>query len=66
MRGIFLAQRIPWDFWFAQQGSIIVFVVLIFIYCVLMNRLDARHHAELDAERTDECGDGGSDEEVSR
>lgn len=27
-------------FWFAQQGSIFVFVVLIFIYVVLMNRLD--------------------------
>lgn len=29
-------------FWFAQQGSIYVFVVLIFIYVRLMNRLD-RH-----------------------
>ena len=27
-------------FWFAQQGSIYVFVVLIFIYARLMNRLD--------------------------
>jgi len=27
-------------FWFAQQGSIYVFVVLIFVYVVLMNRLD--------------------------
>ena len=27
-------------FWFAQQGSIIVFVVLIFVYVGLMNRLD--------------------------
>ena len=26
-------------FWFAQQGSIYVFVVLIFIYVRLMNRL---------------------------
>ncbi len=29
-------------FWFAQQGSIYVFVVLIFIYVWLMNRLDKR------------------------
>ena len=29
-------------FWFAQQGSIYVFVALIFIYVVLMNRLDRR------------------------
>ena len=27
-------------FWFAQQGAIYVFVVLIFIYVFLMNRLD--------------------------
>ena len=27
-------------FWFAQQGSIYVFVVIIFIYVFLMNRLD--------------------------
>jgi len=27
-------------FWFAQQGSIYVFVVLIFLYVFLMNRLD--------------------------
>lgn len=30
-------------FWFAQQGSIYVFVVLIFIYVCLMNRLDKQH-----------------------
>lgn len=27
-------------FWFAQQGAIYVFVVLIFVYVFLMNRLD--------------------------
>ena len=27
-------------FWFAQQGSIYVFVILIFIYINLMNKLD--------------------------
>ena len=27
-------------FWFAQQGSIYVFVVLIFVYVALMNKLD--------------------------
>ncbi len=30
-------------FWFAQQGSIYVFVVLILIYVVVMNRLDAKY-----------------------
>jgi putative solute:sodium symporter small subunit len=29
-------------FWFAQQGSIYVFVLLIFVYVWLMNRLDRR------------------------
>jgi putative solute:sodium symporter small subunit len=29
-------------FWFAQQGSIYVFVVLIFVYVRLVNRLDKR------------------------
>lgn len=30
----------PLGFWFAQQGAIYVFVVLIFIYVYLMNKLD--------------------------
>ena len=30
----------PLGFWFAQQGSIYVFVALIFVYVGLMNRLD--------------------------
>ena len=30
----------PLGFWFAQQGSIYVFVILIFVYVYLMNRLD--------------------------
>jgi putative solute:sodium symporter small subunit len=32
----------PLGFWFAQQGSILVFIVLIAIYCVVMDRLDKR------------------------
>ena len=48
--GIILAQPLnaftvpgtnfPLGFWFAQQGAIYVFVVLIFVYVRLMNRLD--------------------------
>ena len=30
----------PLGFWFAQQGSIYVFVCLIFVYCFLMKKLD--------------------------
>jgi putative solute:sodium symporter small subunit len=29
-------------FWFAQQGSIYVFLVLIFVYAFAMNRLDRK------------------------
>ncbi|MDC3260586.1 DUF4212 domain-containing protein [Winogradskyella sp.] len=30
-------------FWFAQQGSMYVFVVLIFVYVYLMNKLDKKY-----------------------
>ena len=30
-------------FWFAQQGSIYVFVVLIYVYTRQMNKLDRKH-----------------------
>ena len=30
----------PLGFWFAQQGSIYIFVILIFVYVFLMNNLD--------------------------
>ncbi len=33
-------------FWFAQQGSIIIFVFLIALYCFLMNKLDKRFNVE--------------------
>ena len=35
-------------FWFAQQGSIYVFVILIFLYVWLMKRLDKRLYEEED------------------
>lgn len=38
----------PLGFWFAHQGSIFGFVVLILVYCVRLNRLDAQHHQELE------------------
>jgi len=46
--GIFFAAQLnafklggfPLGFWFAQQGSIYVFVVLIFVYVRMMNKLD--------------------------
>jgi putative solute:sodium symporter small subunit len=33
-------------FWFAQQGSIYVFVVLIFVYIRLMNKLDKKFNLD--------------------
>ena len=33
-------------FWFAQQGAIYVFVILIFIYIFLMNRLDKKFKSD--------------------
>lgn len=35
-------------FWFAQQGAIYVFVVLIFVYVWLMNRLDRKYNVQED------------------
>ena len=39
-------------FWFAQQGSIYVFVILIFVYVWLMNRLDRKY--DVDEEEREE------------
>lgn len=37
----------PLGFWFAHQGSIIIFVAVILIYALWMNRIDRIHHEEL-------------------
>lgn len=33
----------PLGFWFANQGSEIIFVIMIFVYCALMNSLDREY-----------------------
>ena len=38
----------PLGFWFAQQGAIYVFVVLIFVYVRLMNKLDREYDFDHD------------------
>ncbi len=38
----FTIGQLPLGFWFAQQGSIYVFVVLVFIYAWSMDRLDRK------------------------
>ena len=37
-------------FWFAQQGSIYIFVILIFIYVYLMQRLDKKISQDEDSD----------------
>ncbi len=36
----------PLGFWFAQQGSIYVFIILIFVYVKWMNRLDKAYEVD--------------------
>ncbi len=33
-------------FWFSQQGSILVFVIIIFVYVRLMNKLDRKFRVQ--------------------
>ena len=52
--GILLRPLISWieiggtdlGFWFAQQGSILVFIALIFNYAYRMNKLDAKFNLD--------------------
>jgi putative solute:sodium symporter small subunit len=39
---VYMLGGYPLGFWFAQQGSIYVFVALIFIYATAMNSLDRK------------------------
>jgi putative solute:sodium symporter small subunit len=41
----------PLGFWFAQQGAMYVFVLLIFLYVLLMNRLDREFDVDEDGRR---------------
>ncbi len=36
----------PLGFWFAQQGSIYTFLILIFVYIGMMNRLDRKYNVQ--------------------
>ena len=42
----FMLGGFPLGFWFAQQGAIYFFVILIFIYVFLMNRLDKKYKVD--------------------
>lgn len=38
--------NLPFGFWMAQQGSIFVFVVMIYVYAKMMDKIDRDHHAD--------------------
>jgi len=40
-------------FWFAQQGSIYFFVIIIFIYTYLMNKLDKKFYSDYQEKNKD-------------
>ena len=42
LNGTEVLGAIPLGFWFAQQGSILVFVGIILVYALVMNRLDTK------------------------
>ena len=42
----FMLGGFPLGFWFAQQGAIYIFVILIFVYVFLMNRLDKKYKVD--------------------
>ena len=41
---------LPLGFWIAQQGAIYVFVVLIFVYAIRMDKLDKKYRLDKDGE----------------
>ena len=43
--------QLPMSFWWAHQGSMVVFVILIFAYAILMDRLDRKYDVDEDRER---------------
>jgi putative solute:sodium symporter small subunit len=42
--------QLPMSFWWAQQGAMFVYVILIFVYAFVMDRLDKKYdvHEESD------------------
>ena len=49
---------VPLGFWFAQQGSMYVFLLLVFVYAAAMARIDKRHGV---SEDDDADGEGGAE-----
>ena len=50
---------VPLGFWFSQQGSMYVFLVLVFVYALAMARIDRRHGVGEDDESGGASGESG-------
>ena len=44
--------NVPLGFWLSQQGSIIAFVIITFVYAKLMNKLDKKYDTDKDEDRS--------------
>jgi len=52
--------NLPLGFWFAQQGSIYVFILLTLIYAIAMDRLDRRYGLSERRSQRDETAPTGA------
>ena len=50
----------PLGFWFAQQGSIVIFVVLILVYAVWMDRVEERMSADREQKTSASAPEAGT------
>ncbi|MEA5472167.1 DUF4212 domain-containing protein [Spirulina sp. 06S082] len=46
--------NLPFGFWMAQQGTIFIFVILIFIYAFQMDKLDRKYRVDRDTSSPEE------------
>ena len=51
----------PLGFWFAQQGSIYIFIALIFFYSWKIHRIEQRYHLDDDGEVQSDDTDHGQE-----
>ena len=55
--------NLPLGFWMAQQGMIFIFVILIFIYAVQMDKLDRKYRVDLNGENGVDRNNTNAEEE---
>lgn len=51
----------PLGFWFAQQGSIYIFIILIFVYTFIMGRIDKKYDFHENDEKQENEVEGDRD-----